>query len=375
MTQLDGSLVQTLAGWSPEDAPVTSVYLSVDGRRFPRKADYELRLGDLLRRAKAQAEGLSREARRSVEYDAGAIGAHIRDDFERGSTRGLAVFSSHAAGLWADVALPWPVRNRAVVGPTADVLPLEAFLETYQSFCTALVDFEKARLFLAELGRIEEQEDFVDDVPNRHDQGGWAQMRYQRHVDDHRQHHLKHVADALFRLFRRRPFDHLILAGSDDVLAALDRELHDWLRQRVRARIPLAMTATAAHVLERSLALEQELEAEQEREAIRRLTEASNGAGKAVAGLTKTLAVLGEQRVDRLLVDIDFSAPGVRCPACSTLAESGSSCRVCGGEVEPVPDVVESAVAVTLRHGGSVQTVTMNGSLAEIGGIGAFLRF
>ncbi len=85
--------------------------------------------------------------------------------------------------------------------------------------------------------------------------------------------------------------------------------------------------------------------------------------------------MLGEQRVDRLLVDIDFSAPGVRCPACGTLAESGSSCRICGAGVEPVPDVVESAVAVALRHGGSVQTVTMNGSLAEIGGIGAFLRF
>jgi len=68
---VDHSLLRKLAEWDPAGVPITSVYLTVDGRRYPRKSDYEVRLDELLRRARAQAEGLS---------------------------RGLALFSAHAAG-------------------------------------------------------------------------------------------------------------------------------------------------------------------------------------------------------------------------------------------------------------------------------------
>src|SRR5205823_1499547 len=135
-----------------------------------------------------------RDAKRSVERDVDEIRSFVQDRFDRGDTRGLALFSCAAAGLWEDVALSRPVRNQAVVGPHPELLQLEKVLEVYESFCTVLVDSEKARIFLAELGRIEDHSDVVDDVPNRHDQGGWSQARYQRHVDEHRQKHLKHVA-------------------------------------------------------------------------------------------------------------------------------------------------------------------------------------
>jgi peptide chain release factor subunit 1 len=375
MSDLDASLLRKLAEWDPGAVPVTSIYLAVDGRRFPRRQDYELRLDDLLRSCRAQVGSQPKDVRRSVEADLEAVAGFVRGGFERGGTRGLAVFSASGAGLWEEVRLPWPVRNRAVVGPAADVRPLEAFLETYESFCTALVDFQKARLFVAELGRIEEQAALIDDVPNRHDQGGWAQMRFQRHVDVHRQQHLKHVAETLFALQRRRGFDHLILAGAEETVAALERDLHDYLRRRVRARINLPMTATAAEVLERSLELEQQLEAERERAAIEALRAAAGAGDRAVTGLTRTLAALAESRVERLIVDLDRSAPGVACEACGTLAEWGNTCRTCGGPVLAVPDVVESAVAATLRQGGRVEPVSANGSLAEVDGIGAFLRF
>jgi peptide chain release factor subunit 1 len=101
------------------------------------------------------------------------------------------------------------------------------------------VDYEKARIFVVELGRIDEVTDLRDDVPGRHDQGGWAQMRMQRHVDDHRTRHLKHVADALFSVSRRRPFDQLVLAGPAEAHRASDPLLHDYLRKLVRASITL----------------------------------------------------------------------------------------------------------------------------------------
>ena len=375
MTELTRDLVRKLAEWAPDELPVTSVYVSVDGRAFPRKKDYELRLEELLRGARDQARSLPKEHRRSVERDADAARSFVVDRFDRGSTRGLALFSSSGSGLWEEIEVSRPVRNQVVVAPHPDLLQLESLLETYESFCTALVDSEKARLFVAALGRIEEERDLVDDVPGRHDQGGWSQARYKRHVDEHRQKHLKHAADVLFRYYKRRRFDHLILAGPDEVLPEFEHELHDYLRKRIVARTTLAVTESAATVLSRSLQIEEDLDRARVGQAVDRIMAEAAAGRQAVAGLSSTLDALGDNRAGTIVVAMDLRAPGRECPACGRLAERGRRCRRCGAETKDVPDVVEAAVALALRQGCRVETVAGDGAFAQAGGIGALLRF
>jgi peptide chain release factor subunit 1 len=374
MTELDRTLLRTLAEWDAGDAPITSVYLTIDGRRYPRRSDYEVRLDELLRRARAQADELGPEAARSVEHDVAAMSAFVREELVRRDTRGLALFSSSGAGLWQAVLVPRPVRDRAVVAAEADVLPLEALLETHRPTCVALVDFAKARLFLVELGRIEEVSDVEDEVPNRHERGGWAQMRMQRHVDDHRTKHLKHVAEDLFALSRRRPFEHLVLAGPAEAHHELEDCLHDYLRRRIRASLTMPMTATRADVLARVLEDEEAAERERERAAIERLSHAAGADDHGVAGLDATLEALAGERVAELVVSIDLSAPGSVCDRCGRLATSSGSCPACGERARRVPDVVETAVATALRSGARVETV-LGGGLEALGRIGALLRF
>jgi peptide chain release factor subunit 1 len=376
MADLDRSLLRKLAGWTAAgNLQVVSLYLSVDGRTYPRRHGYEPRLDDMLRRVDGLADAAERDARLSLCKDRGRIERFVKDEFERGATRGLALFSCSGAGLWEDVLLPRPVRDRVEVGPVPHLLPLEAMLETYESFCTVLVDSEKARIFLAELGRIEEEADLWDQVPGRHDQGGWSQSRFQRHIDDARNKHLKRVAEALFRFFKRRRFDHLILGGPDEVVAELERELHDYLSQRVRARIHLPILAPAAAVLERSLAVEEELEREQHRAAVQELLAEATAGRQAVAGLRPVLRALSEARVERLIVAADLQAEGVACPRCGRLSDRGRICEACGAALQPVPDVVEAAVAASLRQGCRVEIVSQDGDLHRVGGIGAILRY
>lgn len=374
MSALDEGLLRTLAGWDAGGAPITSVYLTVDGRRFPRRADYELRLDELLRAARTRADGLDREASRSVARDVEAMSSFVREEFGRKDVRGLALFSSSAAGLWEVVAVPRPVRDRAVVAPQPDLLPLESILEIYRPTCAALVDYEKARLFVVDLGRIEEVTDLWDDVPNRHDQGGWSQMRMQRHVDDHRSKHLKHVADDLFALWRRRPFEHLVLAGPAEAHRELEEALHDYLRRRVSARLPLQIGASTAEVLDKVLEIEERVERDRERAAIERVVEAAGANDHGVVGLDPTLEALGAGRVGELVVSIDLSAPGSACGDCGRLTSGDGRCPSCGGELSSIPDVVEAAVATAYRSGARVETVLGDG-LSELGGIGALLRF
>jgi peptide chain release factor subunit 1 len=377
MTNVDHSVVRKLAEWTPDGIPITSLYLTVDGRRYPRKSDYEVRLDDLLRRGRAQAEGegLSKEALRSVMADLEAIGSFVRDEFEREDTRGLALFSADAAGLWEEVRLPRPVRDRATVASAADVLPLEQVLETYRPMCLGLVDYEKARLFLSELGRVEEVTHVIDDVPGRHDQGGWSQMRMQRHVDDHRQRHLKRVAEALFRLLKASPFDSLVLAGPAEAHLDLDHNLHPYLRERIRASVTMTMTATLDEVAARCLEVEEEQERTKEAAKVDALRAAAESGGKAVTGLPGTLAAVAEGRAAEILVGLDLSAPGFSCPNCGRLTERGTRCPACGSTMKPVADVVEEAVARAVRQGSRVETIVHPDGLARYGGIGALLRF
>jgi peptide chain release factor subunit 1 len=374
MTKLDRRLLRELADWTTDGFPVTSLYLDVDGRRFPRRADYLVRLDDLLR--KAGNGPWSTNHRRSIDGDAVRIRRFVSDEFDRDGTRGLALFSSTGPGLWKEVELPQSVRDRLSVAPRPQLLPLEAVLESFESFCTALVDGKKARVFMTVGGQIEEVSEILDDVPGRHDQGGWAQARLQRHIKDHIQRHLKHVADVLLQQQQEHGFDHLILAGPDEVVAELERELHDYVRRTVVGRVTLPMTARAIDVLERTLAIEEELQTKREWQAVDRLvSEIGSATGRAVAGFEDTIGALESGRVETLIVAFGLEASGVRCTRCGHLSTGGDRCTVCGGEFEEAPDLVEEAMELALRQRCEVETVQDVPGLSTVGGIGALLRF
>ena len=200
---IDRDFLRKLAEWSADGAPVGSLYLDIDGRRFPRKQDYLLRAEELCHQLKRDAQGLDRHARSSVAKDTEKFLVWL-EGLDRGPSRGVALFSCASAGLWEEVLVSRPVSDRATLSDHPYVLPLEALVETCETFCTVLVDREKARILLARMGRIREETGILDDVPGRHDQGGWSQARYQRHIEDHVERHLRHVGEELFRYFKRQ---------------------------------------------------------------------------------------------------------------------------------------------------------------------------
>jgi len=356
--------------------PVSTVYLDVDGRRSPRKQDVLTRAEVLVGRLRAEADGLERRAKRSVAGDAQRITTFL-DGLDRGRTRGVAMFSCSSAGWWEEVRVHRSLPDRARVAPHAYVLPLEALVQTYESFCTSLVDREKARIFLARMGDIQEEEDLVDVVPGQHDQGGWSQARFARHIEEHTAQHLKRVAERLLRVFERRTFDHLILAGPEELVPEFERGLHDYLRRRVLARINLPMTASPDLVLERSLAIEEALELERERGTVERLVAESAAGRGAVVGLEPVLEALNEARVETLVVPFGLFADGVQCEHCGRLDVSGGRCPTCGHAMHRVPDVVEASVEVALSQDAAIETLTFHNEDPDAGfhDIGAILRY
>jgi peptide chain release factor subunit 1 len=375
MPDLDRDLVRRLATWAPDGVPVSSLYLDVDGRRHPRRQDYLTRAESLVQRLRTLADGLDREARTSVTRDAGRMHDYL-DGMERGSARGVALFSSSEAGLWEEVLVPKPLPDRATVDRRPRVLPLEVLAETYVSICTVIVDRARARFVLVRMGQVVEERDLVDEVPGQHDQGGRSQARYQRHIEDHVEHHLRHVADDLLRFDQEHELDHLVLAGPEELLPHFEQRLHDYLRRRIAGRAPLAMRAPTAEILTRSLEVEERLEAERERTTLEDLVAEAAADRPVAVGLGATLEALGVGRVAMLAVRFGEERPGMACPACGRLTLRGKRCPACGAALEPVDDVVEAAVGAALGQGAAIESIAAwPAGVLEDAGVAARLRY
>lgn len=374
MATLDRGALRKLADWTTDDLPVTSLHLDVDGRHSVSRAELLTRLDDLLK--SVDAARWDRRGQRSVTGDLDRIRRFVRDEFDRSGVRGLAVFSASGAELWEDIAIARGLRDRIEVAPRPYLLPLENVLESMESFAVAVADRERARLFFVEGDRPEELTEFTDDVPGWHDQGGWSQSRFQRHIKEHVQRHLKRIADVLLRLYERRPFDHLVLGGPEELLSDLERELHDYVGRRIVDRTPMSLQVRAVDVADHCRRLEEAMEERRERDTIYRLvSEVEGRTGRAVAGVRETIGALEAGRVETLVVQAGISVPGARCPSCGHLDVDNQTCAACGAGTRPTDQLEEEIVEEALRRGCRVDTVVPAPSLEALGGIGALLRF
>jgi peptide chain release factor subunit 1 len=396
---LTADTIRTLTGFKGVNGPVVSLYLNVDGQRYIRARDYETQLESLLRGARERASGGRNGSGQgsTAEEDLRRLEAHVKAGLDRSHTRGLAVFSDSADGFFEALELPVPVRNQLVVNQIPHIRQLEAILERYQRFGVLLVDRQRARMLVFELGQLQDRSELFDELP-RHDddKGDWDKDHVRDHTAAVAQQHVRRAAHVALHIHQQRALDHLILAGPDAAVHEVERELHSYLRDRVAARLRLPTTASDDEIRHATMQIEAEVDRLRTDALVQRLRDALGasgsgllgmarpnapaapvgaGVGSGVAGLDAVLGALVEHRVDTLLVSDGYEVPGWRCRNCDHLAMVGRGCPLCGIAMDQVTDVVEEAVEVALAQSGRVVVCDGNADLDCLGRIGALLRF
>src|SRR2546421_325521 len=101
---------------------------------------------------------------------------------------------------------------------------------------------ERGDLYRLRAGRLEEIVEQHDEAPGRHDQGGWSQSRYQRHIEKVVQDHLRDVAELLARQVRRLRGARVVLVVSEETRAELEEELSHEVRNAL-----IGWTSADAH--------------------------------------------------------------------------------------------------------------------------------
>jgi peptide subunit release factor 1 (eRF1) len=204
-----------------------------------------------------------------------------------------------------------------------------------------------------------------------------SEKRLQRKVATHTTWHLKEVADALDRMADNHKFDRLVLAGPVEATSELQHLLSKRLAVRVVARIPLAVEASEADVLSRTLEVERQVERQAEDQLIESLVAGDPGHPVAF-GFEDTLRALQEGRIWKLVIPSALRKSGGQCSKCFTLfVKSTGSCGYCGGPIDVIDDLMERLVERVVESDGRVEEVE-NAAAARLQSereLAAILRF
>jgi len=217
-------------------------------------------------------------------------------------------------------------------------------------------------------------------VPGRHDQGGWAQMRYQRHIKDHMDKHHKEVAEQLTELFDSGKWKRVVLVGQDRILANFKVFLPERVKQQISDSFSMDFSEERSKVLRRIFERLLQKEKEEGNHQIQALKERTPQGGLATWGLNSTLEALNTGQVYTLYLLASFALPGGKCRRCGSLVltrPSGSlpnPCPLCKGEIKIV-DLGEEMMRSVLCQDGEVKWIEENDVLKEHDGVCASLRF
>jgi peptide chain release factor subunit 1 len=374
---LDG--LRELAGFRAQNGCAISLYVDLDPTVSPTARDVSVRVNALLDAASkshgATRADLSHEMRSGLKGDFERLRQYFDGEFDRDGAQGLAVFTAGPDNVWSVVGLPWKVADAARVADDFLLSPLVPLLGRGTGTLVAVVGREQGRVLALRGGRLREVADRTEETQGRHDQGGWSQARFQRHIDNLALAHFKEVAEELERRYRRLGRPRIVVVAGEETQAEFADVLPAELEEAV-----IGWTNADAHASDSELeALVQpfldEWRQTREREAIERWREEVGKNALGVSGWADTLEAASDGRVELLLHQAGVQRDAHRCPACGRASLTATTCPLDGTTMEHRDDALDLAVRLTLAYGGDLLALEHGQDLEPVDGIGAVLRF
>jgi peptide chain release factor subunit 1 len=371
--------LRELAEFHAEKGCAISLYVDLDPSIAPTAGDADTRVSSLLtegeRRAEANSRGLTHDQRVALKKDFARIRDFFENDFDRDGAHGLAVFTAALDNVWRPRALIESVPDGVRVGREFHLAPLVPLVGRGEGALVAVVGRERGELYRLRSGRLDEVADRSDEVPGQHDQGGWSQARFQRHIEKLVGEHLREVAEELDRLVRRMRSPKLIVVSSEETHA----ELEDLLAKETKSAV-IGWGSAEAHagpseLLELTSPFLEQARAREEAEVVERWQEEAGRGGRAASGWRETLEAASDARIDVLLYEENAQHEAWQCPACGRLSASAGQCPLDGTETEHRDDGLDPTVHQTIANGGTIWRLSDRRDLEPVGGIGALLRF
>lgn len=356
-----------------------SLYLDLDPSASPTAGDAATRVNSLVDQG-SKSNGANRseqthEQRVGLREDFDRIRHFFSEEFDRDGAHGFALFCGGLDNLWQLLPLSEAVPDEIKVGRELYLAPLVPLVGRGEGALVAVVGREEGRLYRLRAGRLDEVADFFEEQPGQHDQGGWSQSRYQRHIDELAKSHLKTVAEELERQLRQLRFPPVVVVCPEE----LKSEFADLLARDARNAV-IGWTTAKAHASptklhEVALPVLEKWREKREQDVVERWKEETGRNGRAASGWEATLESASDGRVECLIFKEGVEQPASQCPACGRVSLQGGRCPLDGTEMEQRDEGLDLAVHQVLAHGGQVLALRHRPDLEPVGGVGAILRY
>ncbi len=253
--------VTRLASLESDDG-ILSVYIKLDPRLRDHRAQavskFKGALSRFLRDATAvQIDIATREQDKILAFLEGTAP----------SGRSMAIFSSQPAGVWEAIVLDVLIPTMVTADTTTNTGSLARVLTEYPRFVLAVVQRDRATIYSSQQRSATEEADIESDVHGQHDQGGWSQARFARHIELQVERHLKQVVDELQSLQDAEPINHLVLGGTTEVVSELVNQLPDPMANLVIGSFGVDFKhETESEILEKARVILRDFERSEEEE-------------------------------------------------------------------------------------------------------------
>jgi peptide chain release factor subunit 1 len=378
-TAVTWELLRGLAAFRAQNGCAISFYLDLHPSVSPTRAEVEVRvhaLADEVERFESSSRAeLTHQQREGLRDDAARLRAFFEEDFSREGCHGYVVFAAGPDGVWRPVPLSERVPDLARVGRALSLGPLIPLVGRDTGALVAFVGRERGDLYQLVSGRLELLAERFDEQPGRHDQGGWSQARYQRHIEKLVRDHLRETAALVARHVRQLGKPQLVIVSTDETRPQFEEVLSREAKDVILGWAAAEAHAGPAELLEVVEPLLEGRRAEEEARVVKRWSAEAGRSGRATTGWAQTLEAISDGRVELLLFQEALERTAWECPACGRLAVEGGSCPLDGSELEESGDGVDLAIHQTLARAGTVWAVRERADLEQAEGVGALLRY
>lgn len=369
------NLLRDLAAFRAANGCALSLYLNLDPSMTATAGDVDAKFRARLNEAEKLAEERSgeRDCRIAVREDLDRLQDWWDGDFERaGLVRGLALFASGADNLFLVVPLPAPIEDAIALGEDLLVSPLVGRVGEVDTV-VAFVSREQGRAYRLGGGRLEEIVDESEEQPGQHSQGGWAQARYQRHIDNLVQQHLKTVGQAIEQKTRGSRQLQIVVVAPEEMRGDFESALSTEARDAIIGYAVAEAHAGPSDLLEVVQPVLDQADARRTQEALERFQEELGRGERAVAGWQPTLDAAADTRVETLFVVEGANRTLFECPECRRGFVDDGTCPIDDLALVKKEDGVDIAIRHTLANGG--QATQVGGGALGDEQVGALLRY
>ncbi len=376
-------LMDRLVTFEHTDLPFISLYLNAQANENGRSDFDRFLRKEFSERAKTYEP--HSPARESFDRDAERITTYLAEETQP-STNGITIFACAGADDFFEAAqLEAPIENhRLYIYNQPHLYPLARLMDQYRRYAVLVADTNRARILVFGRGKTINTEEVQNVKTNRTKVRGWSQTRYQRHLENYHLLHAKEVVDTLERVVREDDVEHVILAGDEQIIHTLRGQLPKQLEEKIIDVTKFDLNAPEHEIFEATTETLREHDAQTDAEKVQRLFDQYRAGGLGIVGSRETLEALTMGQVDELLMSAsmreiqakekDINELELEVVITDDPVVAGSDAVASEIEVSSIV-MADELVTRAQQTSAHVTFIEDPALLAEVGGVGAILRY